>query len=110
MACRWGLAVLVGLALSAGPAHAQTGNAELGREYSRRVCSECHLVDPGETTKGRLMRGPSFEKVAAVSGMSGMALTAWLTTSHPTMPNLILDPDRMDDVVAYILSLKPRAR
>jgi hypothetical protein len=39
--------------------------------------------------------------------MTGMALTAWLTTSHPTMPNLIIEADRMDDLVAYIRSLAP---
>jgi hypothetical protein len=29
----------------------------------------------------------------------------WLQTSHPTMPNIILEPNDMSNVVAYILSL-----
>lgn len=91
----------------AGQAFAQTGDADRGLSYARCACAECHLVEKGERAQGRLLRGPSFERVAAVPGMTGMALTAWLTTSHPTMPNLIIEADRMDDLVAYIRSLAP---
>jgi hypothetical protein len=38
--------------------------------------------------------------------MTGIALTVWLTTSHPTMPNIIVEPHDMDNVIAFILSLK----
>jgi hypothetical protein len=31
----------------------------------------------------------------------------WLQTSHPTMPNIKLKPETMDDIIAYILSLRP---
>jgi hypothetical protein len=30
----------------------------------------------------------------------------WMQTSHPGMPDLILEPQDMDNVIAYILSLK----
>ena len=30
----------------------------------------------------------------------------WLQTSHPTMPDIVLSPDDMHDVIAYIASLK----
>ncbi|MBU6319359.1 MAG: cytochrome C [Alphaproteobacteria bacterium] len=91
----------------AGEASAQTGDAARGLSYARRACAECHMVEKGERPQGRLLSGPSFERVAAVPGMTGMALTAWLTTSHPTMPNFIIEADRMDDLVAYIRSLAP---
>ena len=38
--------------------------------------------------------------------MTATALRVWLQTSHPTMPNIMLAPNDMDNVVAYILSLK----
>jgi hypothetical protein len=38
--------------------------------------------------------------------MTATALTVWLTTSHPTMPNIVIEPNDMDNVVAFILSLK----
>ncbi len=51
---------------------------------------------------------PSFQSVADTTGMSARALVVWLQTSHPTMPDLILKPDEMDNVVAYIMSLRTR--
>ena len=37
-----------------------------------------------------------------------MSLRAFLMTSHPPMPDLHLTRDEIDDVSAYILSLKQR--
>jgi hypothetical protein len=42
--------------------------------------------------------------------MTATALHAFLTTSHPKMPNLILTPPETDDVIAYILGLRGKAR
>jgi hypothetical protein len=46
--------------------------------------------------------------IATVPGMTAAALLAALQTSHRerTMPNLILPPNELRDVVAYVLSLK----
>jgi hypothetical protein len=49
---------------------------------------------------------PSFEKVAGTPGMTDRALRVWLQSSHPTMPNFILDSDERADIVVYIMSLK----
>jgi hypothetical protein len=38
--------------------------------------------------------------------MKGTALRVWLSTSHPTMPNIVVEPPDMDNVIAYILTLK----
>jgi len=40
--------------------------------------------------------------------MTATALRVFLTTSHPKMPNLILTPEEIADVSAYILSLHHR--
>jgi len=32
----------------------------------------------------------------------------WSRTSHRTMPNLVIEPADMDDLIAYILSLRNR--
>jgi hypothetical protein len=39
--------------------------------------------------------------------MTAAALTVALRTSHRTMPNIMLEPPELDNVIAYILSLKP---
>jgi hypothetical protein len=38
--------------------------------------------------------------------MTAMALSAALNSSHRRMPNVMLEPDEQNDVIAYILSLK----
>ena len=42
--------------------------------------------------------------------MTGTALAVWMQTSHPTMPNIIVEKNDMLNVIAYILSLKGRDR
>ena len=49
-----------------------------------------------------------FREVAARPGITGTALAIWLQTSHPTMPNIIVEHQDMLNVIAYILSLKGR--
>jgi len=50
--------------------------------------------------------GPAFCDIANVPGMTAAALRVFLTSSHPKMPNLILTPEEIADVTAYILSLR----
>src|SRR5215475_11482421 len=47
-----------------------------------------------------------FEDIANTPGVTEMALYAWLTSSHPTMPDIELGKDDLTNVVAYILSLR----
>ena len=47
-----------------------------------------------------------FEDIANTPGITETALFAWMTTSHPTMPNIVLEKKELTDVVSYILSLK----
>ena len=50
---------------------------------------------------------PTFTAVAETPGINERALIVWFQSSdHATMPNLILDQKDLDDVVAYILSLR----
>ena len=80
---------------------------EQAGRHARRVCAECHAVLPSETTSPNA-KAPTFKAVANTPGMTATALTAWFRTSHPTMPNLIIDPDDMDDLIAYILTLRDK--
>ncbi len=97
---------IASLLLLPGAAVAQDlGNAKLGKEFAERVCADCHDVEAG----GEISLNPdapSFQSVADTPGMSVRALAVWMQTSHPTMPNLILKPDDMDNVIAYIMSLR----
>jgi hypothetical protein len=44
--------------------------------------------------------------VATTPGMTTIALTVVLRTSHRAMPNIVLTDDDLRNVVAYILNLQ----
>ena len=82
------------------------GDVQQGRQFAIDVCASCHAVRAGQT-QSPLATAPSFEEIAHMPGMTAAALTFWLTAqSHPTMPNLILSPQQVRNVSAYVLSLR----
>ncbi len=91
-----------------GPPAADSGSVALGRVYAERTCASCHAVGP------RAMRSPDprarpFDSIANTPGMTRTALNAWLHSSHSNMPNLIVEPESVDDLYAYVLTLRRRA-
>jgi mono/diheme cytochrome c family protein len=83
------------------------GDARKGFAYAQQVCSGCHNVSRTDASSPN-PQAPAFKKVANTPGMSITALTVWSRTTHPTMPNLVIEPANMDDLIAYILSLRER--
>jgi mono/diheme cytochrome c family protein len=83
------------------------GDARKGLSYAQKICSACHNVLRTESSSPNA-QAPPFKRIANTPGMSITALTVWSRTSHPTMPNLVIAPEDMDDLIAYILSLRDR--
>jgi mono/diheme cytochrome c family protein len=83
---------------------AQEADVAAGQAYAEQVCAACHAVLANENMSP-LPQAPTFQSVADTPGMTEVALTVWLQSSHPTMPNIILKPDELRNVVAYIRSL-----
>ena len=97
------------LAATAFSAQAQNGDIAAGRSFAGAACSACHVVDTEhQRLPRRIFIGPGFRSIANRPGMTATALRAFLTTSHPKMPDPILTPDQMPDVIAYILSLRSK--
>ena len=94
------------LALTAVSAHGQDGAAAAGHAFGRDACRACHMVEAKQQKPRRIVIGPAFRDIANTRGMTATALRVFLTTSHPKTPNLILTPDEIADVSAYILSLR----
>jgi mono/diheme cytochrome c family protein len=84
---------------------AETGNPALGLRYAQQSCASCHAVAAGQSLSPN-PSAPAFDTVANTPGMTGIALNVWLHTPHPSMPNLIVDSDRIDDLSAYLATLK----
>jgi mono/diheme cytochrome c family protein len=99
------LAAIV-LAMAAAPAAAQEiGQPDRGRDLAQRICAQCHAVQKNQA-KSPNERAPRFQVIASTPGMTAMALSAILNSSHRSMPNILLEADEQANIIAYILTLK----
>lgn len=103
--------VLLGTILlvsAAGPAGAQDpGDAAAGRRLATDWCSSCHSLGPARDP-GTSRRAPTFVAIARRLSTTPLSLRVFLQTPHDQMPNLQLTHDEIDDLAAYILSLRRR--
>jgi mono/diheme cytochrome c family protein len=83
----------------------ETGWPAKGLSIARQICSECHAIDKSQLASPN-PASPRFVAIANSKGITALALTVALRTSHREMPNLILETDDLRDVIAYIISLK----
>ena len=101
-------ATLVGTAVAflAGPGFSQElGDVKRGQTLAETVCAECHAVERG-APRSPNGYAPTFVTLATTPGMTPMALRVALRTSHTKMPNLVLKNQEVDDVIAYLATLK----
>lgn len=101
------LQVFLATVVIAGPAVAQgvVGDASAGKAVALNLCAECHVVTKGQKPP-ELFKVPTFFEVAADPAITALSLRVFLQSSHTRMPNVILPPEKMGDVIAYILSLR----
>jgi mono/diheme cytochrome c family protein len=96
---------LVGLA---GPASAQDRtDVSRGHALAQAWCADCHSIEP-DGAAGAYEMPPSFGSFANNPEITETALKAYLQSTHPVMPQVKLTADEIDEVVAYILSLKSK--
>ena len=79
-----------------------------GSEFAQRICAECHAVLPEERTSPDAT-APSFMAIADNPFWTRTALIVWFQTPHPTMPNMLLDTEDLENVIAYIFSLRDKS-
>jgi cytochrome c len=100
------LVVLAAIARLAAANAAEVGDPARGLVYAKQVCAKCHAVEQGDMFSPEIL-APTFEVVAKSEGMTERALYVWLQAgNHESMPNLMIPPGDLDDVVAYIMSLR----
>jgi mono/diheme cytochrome c family protein len=96
-------AVLAGAAMAA-PAMAESGNATRGRALAEQFCAKCHAIAPGRT--GPEPAVPSFMRMAADPEQTRSSLRQFITLPHYEMEPQTMTSAEIDDVIAYILSLR----
>ncbi|MBR0661512.1 c-type cytochrome [Neoroseomonas oryzicola] len=98
--------VLLGLG-AATPALAQPepGDVRAGQRLATTWCANCHQIavgGPGSANDA----APPFPAVAQMVSTTSMSLRVFLQSPHGNMPDYRLSREQIDDVVAYILSLR----
>jgi len=107
------LAFFTALLLAPAASAQVVGDPQAGQGIAMEICSTCHAVRPGEGIDPSPdplpfdeLEALPFEDIANTPGVTATVLFVWLTSSHPTMPNIVLEDEDLRNVVAYILSLK----
>ena len=101
-----GLAGLIWFAAATCGLAQEEGDARRGQAFAQRVCAQCHAVRSGQIGSPN-PDAPTVPVIAAVPGMTALALTVVLQSAHNAMPDLVLEPQDRRDVIAYIRSLRP---
>jgi mono/diheme cytochrome c family protein len=86
----------------ASSAFAQSDEVASGRRLAESWCSSCHQIGPEASTGP----APSFPQLARLPSTTELSIKVFLQSNHENMPNLMLTRAQMDDLAAYILSLK----
>ena len=98
--------VLFAIAVGDAQTERGHGNAAAGRAFALQVCTPCHVVSRDQLSPPRFAVGPTFDAIANDATTTPSGLHAFLSTPHPTMPNLILTRGEQRNIIAYIMSLK----
>ncbi|MBN9004925.1 MAG: cytochrome c [Rhizobiales bacterium] len=88
------------------PAVAMSPAEQRGRTFAINNCSRCHSVD--RATASPLRIAPPFRILHLRYPIEnlGEALAEGISTGHPTMPEFVLDPDQIHDLLSYLKSLE----
>ena len=107
MRTQWARIILFIAAALLAASAARAQDILIGKGIAQLWCSDCHLVDPQERKSGR-DSAPTFLSIARMQSTTEASLAAFLSTPHGRggMPDLVLNRKEIQDVSAYILSLR----
>jgi mono/diheme cytochrome c family protein len=107
------LAVVCGVAVTAQAQEAKSNLVAAGHDFALQVCAPCHVVANDQKSAPMLNPpAPSFSAIAQSNDLSEATLRKFLSTLHRNigrdgkMPNWLLADFQIDEIVAYLLSLK----
>lgn len=94
------------------PASAPTGStvtaqaAERGQQLAAGTCASCHAT--GQVGASPLAAAPPFREIAHRYPLDQLEtrLAEGLATTHPAMPPFVFRASEIDDLIAYLQTLK----
>ena len=102
---------IIAIALIGSPGFLMSTGAQPpdpGRQLAETVCSACHQIDTHSQGPGPNPDAPNFVDISRMPSMNELAIKVFLGFPHPSMPNMILSPEEIDSVTAYIGSLNKK--
>lgn len=80
--------------------------AQRGQTFARTNCARCHSID--KVTDSPLAIAPPFRTLHQRYPIETLseAFAEGIYTGHPTMPAFQLDPDQINDLLAFLKSLE----
>jgi mono/diheme cytochrome c family protein len=113
MTLKHSLSLVCALLLLGGcQVHQPAGPSELtsqarGHAFAQTTCASCHGVERHSTLSPD-PNAPSFPTIVNRQGLTAQTLATWLRDAHnyPAEMDMQLDPANLDDLVAYMLTLR----
>lgn len=82
------------------------GDPAAGRIVASTLCVQCHRVTAQDTDPNRTP--PDFGAVANMPSFTELSMRVFLQTPHGQMPRYQFSPAELDDIIAYLASLRRR--
>lgn len=100
------VALVLAAGVVAGPALALEPNEQRGFTFVQTNCAMCHAV--GQYGDSTLPIAPPFRTLHELYPIDSLqeALAEGIVTGHPSMPQFELEPDQIEDVLAYLKTLE----
>jgi mono/diheme cytochrome c family protein len=76
------------------------------RQALLNECAQCHDISRGGGPSPNLL-APRFSDVARHPATTALSLRVFLQSMHQNMPDFLLSARERDEIITYILSLKP---
>lgn len=93
--------------VAVAPASSQTfGDASAGRAIAATFCAQCHRISALDRDTDRMP--PDFAAVANMPSFTELSMRVFLQTPHGQMPRYQFSQNELDDIIAYLASLKRR--
>ena len=87
------------------PAGAQSVDPSMGRHIAETTCNACHQIGSAPAPQSAKPVAPSFLDISRMPSTNELAIKVFLRSSHSTMPNIVLSPEEINSVAAYIVGL-----
>ena len=98
------IGLFTGLLLaSPGLAQEAKGNAAAGKNVAQVLCSDCHQVASERKPRPDV---PGFAEIAKLPSTTALSIQVFLLSEHLRMSPYHPTRDQVDNVIAFILSLK----